>query len=95
MFELGPEAEIAHREVGALAADRTDHLVVVGGDEADWLAAGAGGAGLASSRIRHAADAEEAGLVSRDLLQPGDVMLFKASRGVGLERAIAALRGDD
>jgi UDP-N-acetylmuramyl pentapeptide synthase len=33
--------------------------------------------------------------VVRELAQPGDVLLFKASRGVALERAIEILRGDD
>jgi UDP-N-acetylmuramoyl-tripeptide--D-alanyl-D-alanine ligase len=95
MFELGPEAETAHREIGALAADRADLLILVGGDDAFWFADGAAAAGFDSSRIHRVEDAEAAGHVVRELAQPGDVLLFKASRGVALERAIEILRGDD
>jgi UDP-N-acetylmuramyl pentapeptide synthase len=43
------------------------------------------------SDVRHVPDSEAATEVLRDLLEPGDVMLVKGSRGVGLDRTVGAL----
>ncbi len=40
------------------------------------------------------ADAAEAAAVLEDLLAPGDLVLVKGSRGVGLEAVCAALRSE-
>ncbi|HET7559846.1 MAG TPA: UDP-N-acetylmuramoyl-tripeptide--D-alanyl-D-alanine ligase [Limnochordia bacterium] len=91
MLELGPEAPRYHREVGAYTAGRADLVVAVGRFGAE-LAAGARAAGVPAE---HLADPAAAGRRLRDLLQATDAVLFKASRGVGLERAIGALKGSD
>jgi UDP-N-acetylmuramyl pentapeptide synthase len=39
------------------------------------------------------ADAREAAALAGELLEPGDVMLVKGSRGVGLEVVAEALQG--
>ena len=85
MRELGPEAAHFHREIGARAADAGVALVVAVGAHAGDYALGYGG------DTREAADAEEAAALVRDLIEPGDVVLVKASRGVGLERVTRAL----
>jgi len=41
------------------------------------------------------ADVDEAIAVLEAELEPGDVVLIKASRAVGLERVASALLGDD
>jgi UDP-N-acetylmuramoyl-tripeptide--D-alanyl-D-alanine ligase len=65
--------------VGAYARERADVLVTVGP-----LAAAMGG--------DHAvADAAAAARLVDDLQQPGDTILVKASRGVGLEAVAEAL----
>jgi UDP-N-acetylmuramoyl-tripeptide--D-alanyl-D-alanine ligase len=95
MAELGPGAESAHRELGArCAALGVDHLVVVGDPsdpdvEVAALTVGAREAGVAA--VTEVADASQAATLVTRLVRPGDVVLVKASRVVGLERVVAAL----
>ena len=90
MLELGAEEERWHRETGAVAAATADLLVCVG-PRARILGEGAIAAGLSSSAVRHADSAEEAARLLAGELASGDAVLFKASRAIGLERAVAAL----
>ena len=92
MLELGPDEERLHREVGAQAARSADAIVAVG-TRGRWLADGARAAG--ASRIVTAEDAEEAASVLERDLAPGagDLVLLKASRGIGLERTVELLAG--
>lgn len=84
MLELGEESDALHREVGAeVVAREVDELVVVG-EAARPLAAGADGATGGRTRTRVVADADDAEALLRDELAPGDVVLFKSSRDAGL-----------
>lgn len=90
MLELGPDEEALHREIGARAAGVVDGLVTVG-DRGRWIADAARAAGLA--RVASAADALEAVAVLERQLAPGvgDLLLVKGSRGVELDRLVAAI----
>ncbi|MFO8075485.1 MAG: UDP-N-acetylmuramoyl-tripeptide--D-alanyl-D-alanine ligase [Actinomycetota bacterium] len=89
MAELGAGSEEAHREVGrACAAHGLDGVLVVG--EAAPIAEGARQAGFGGV-LEEVADAEEAGARLAALLGPGDAVLVKASRSVGLEGLAADL----
>ncbi len=90
MLELGAEEERWHRETGGLVAGKADLLVCVG-PRARILGEGAVAAGLSSSAVRHVSSAEEAVRLLAGELASGDAVLFKASRGIGLDRAVAAL----
>jgi UDP-N-acetylmuramyl pentapeptide synthase len=92
MLELGPDEERLHREIGALAAETADAIVAVG-DRGAWIAEGARAAG--AGVVHLAADAEEAASVLDAMVSPGpgDLVLLKASRGIGLERAVELLEG--
>ena len=92
MLELGPEEERWHREAGAAVPGRADVLVCVG-PRGRLIGEGAVAAGLPPGAVRRVASPEEAAELLASLLAPGDVALFKASRGIGLERAVAALGG--
>ena len=92
MLELGAEEDRWHREAGAAVAGRADLLVCVG-PRARILGEGAIAAGLPESAVRRVASPEEAAEFLAAVLAPGDEALFKASRGIGLERAVAALAG--
>jgi UDP-N-acetylmuramoyl-tripeptide--D-alanyl-D-alanine ligase len=92
MLELGADEERWHRETGAAAVGRADLLIAVGPRAAE-LAAGAVAAGFPSDRVRRVGSAEEAVEALRGLLSEGDVVLFKASHSVGLDRAVALLLG--
>ncbi|HSL98129.1 MAG TPA: UDP-N-acetylmuramoyl-tripeptide--D-alanyl-D-alanine ligase [Candidatus Deferrimicrobiaceae bacterium] len=91
MLELGRGSASGHRDVGIAAAATCDLLVVVG-QGAAGIAAGARGAGLDTSRVVEVRDREAALDALRARLRDGDVVLVKASRGVELDRLADALR---
>lgn len=90
MRELGAWSVDAHAEVGRLVATLgLDALVVVGaGESATALAAAARAAGVETVAVDSVA---EASAWSAAELAPGDAVLVKASRAVGLERVAHAL----
>jgi UDP-N-acetylmuramoyl-tripeptide--D-alanyl-D-alanine ligase len=86
MLELGPGEGRFHEEIGEHARDRgVDVLVTVGPRAAHMAAPFAG-------ETHTAADAAEAAGVVTGLVAPGDTVLVKASRGVGLEVVTEALQ---
>ncbi|GIU96763.1 MAG: UDP-N-acetylmuramoyl-tripeptide--D-alanyl-D-alanine ligase [Actinomycetota bacterium] len=92
MAELGPISDEAHEDVGALAARLGVETLVVVGEDARAIAAAAEREGLGPDDVVLVNDVETAARVVRDRARPGDVVLCKASRVVGLERVAEALR---
>jgi UDP-N-acetylmuramoyl-tripeptide--D-alanyl-D-alanine ligase len=99
MAELGDEALAEHDAVGRLAVRlNVSKLVAVGGREASWLQLGAYNEGSWGEESVHVSDAQAAVDLLRSELRPGDVVLVKASRSVGLEsvaQALLAVDGDN
>lgn len=94
MAELGDEAFAEHDAVGRLAVRlNVSKLVAVGGREASWLQLGAYNEGSWGEESVHVSDAQSAVDLLRRELRPGDVVLVKASRSVGLESVAQALLG--
>ncbi|WP_330326565.1 UDP-N-acetylmuramoyl-tripeptide--D-alanyl-D-alanine ligase [Streptomyces pseudovenezuelae] len=92
MAELGDEALAEHDAVGRLAVRlNVGKLVAVGGREASWLQLGAYNEGSWGEESVHVSDAQAAVDLLRSELRPGDVVLVKASRSVGLESIAEAL----
>jgi UDP-N-acetylmuramoyl-tripeptide--D-alanyl-D-alanine ligase len=91
MLELGPREREFHSQLGEQAAAAGVDVLVTVGPLATSIAESFGG------EAHSVADADEAALVVPELLAPGDVVLVKASRGVGLELVCRALgaRKDD
>jgi UDP-N-acetylmuramoyl-tripeptide--D-alanyl-D-alanine ligase len=88
MLELGRWAEPLHREVGNYAAVcGFDVLVGIRG-AACYMVDAVKRAGLTADAAFFFDDPAEAGRLVRTLAQPGDVILFKGSRGVHVERAL-------
>ena len=92
MLELGHAARDLHREVGLLAAERADWLFTLG-ELARDIAAGAAEHGLDNTHIVASTTVEALVSQLRPLLQPGDRVLVKGSRGMRMERVSALLRG--
>ena len=90
MLELGPDEERLHREIGSRAASAADALITVG-ERGRWIAEGAQVSG--ATWVRSTDDpAEAVAILERELAPgPGDLVLLKASRGIGLERAVGLL----
>lgn len=88
MLELGRWTEPLHRDVGNYAAVcGLDVLVGIRG-AACFMVDAVKRAGLTADAAFFFDDPEEAGRLVRTLAQPGDVILFKGSRGVHVERAL-------
>jgi len=94
MNELGDESRQRHEEAGALAARAgVAGLIVVGEDAAPMLT-GAKAERSWRGELISVPDAGGAVAALGNLLAPGDVVLVKASRAVGLERVAFALTGE-
>ena len=93
MYELGELAEEAHFHAGEQAATACDLLIAVGRADAAKIAQRARESGLPDGLVHHVADADSATELLRGVLRPGDVVLIKGSRGVGLDRTVKALAG--
>ncbi len=92
MLELGASAPELHRDVGRKCpALSVDWIVAVQGD-ARFFLQGAIEAGMAPERTVFFSTARDAEEFCRNLLQPGDLVLVKGSRGVQLEQIVDALR---
>ena len=90
MLELGDQSLALHREVAARALRLgLDGLVVVdGGPEGEAMLAAAQGL----ARLERVDTPAEAAVPLGRWLEPGDVLLLKASRGVALEQLIPLLQ---
>jgi UDP-N-acetylmuramoyl-tripeptide--D-alanyl-D-alanine ligase len=94
MLELGREAETLHRGIGRFAAEEgIDALVGVRG-AARSIVDEAVVAGMPASAVSFFESADEAGDFLRSYALPGDVVLFKGSRGVEVEKALERAFGE-
>ncbi|MFL5826795.1 MAG: UDP-N-acetylmuramoyl-tripeptide--D-alanyl-D-alanine ligase [Thermoleophilaceae bacterium] len=83
MAELGPDAERWHEELGRHARDLGIGLLITVGELGLGFARGFDG------ETHSVATPEEAGALLEEIAQPGDRVLVKGSRSVGLERVLA------
>jgi UDP-N-acetylmuramoyl-tripeptide--D-alanyl-D-alanine ligase len=93
MAELGRFAAAEHERIGELLAGLDVSELVVVGPWGEAMATAAVGAGLPAGRVHATADPSEAEAVVRSIMRPGDVVLIKASRVVGLRRIAEELGG--
>ena len=85
MLELGPGSVDAHAALGELAADLGFNEVIAVGDFASDIVAGT------ASNVVDARVADRDSIAGGISLSPGDVVLIKGSRGIGLEKVAEAL----
>jgi alanine racemase len=91
MLDLGDHAEEAHRELGIVCANLELDRLICFGERAHWIGESAVQHGMEPTAISHLEEMEA--LVERldEKLQSGDVVLFKGSRRLELDRAAEAL----
>ncbi|HEX5068753.1 MAG TPA: UDP-N-acetylmuramoyl-tripeptide--D-alanyl-D-alanine ligase [Vicinamibacterales bacterium] len=95
MLELGQSSLALHEACGRQAAlSGVDVLVAVGGPAADGLVAGAVAAGLPEDRTRRYADATTAASEVPALIEAGDLVLVKGSRGTRMDLVVDRLAAD-
>ncbi len=91
MLELGEAGPTLHQEVGHLAWQSGVEELIVLGELAAMIAAGAREAGMTSAHIHEVTRHQEAVSVLERLLRPRDVVLVKGSRGMTMERVVEAM----
>jgi UDP-N-acetylmuramoyl-tripeptide--D-alanyl-D-alanine ligase len=90
MLELGEREHEFHRESGAAIPPSVDVVIAVG-PRSQSLLDGARSSGFADDRLHHFDKAEEAGEFLKDFIRDGDLVLIKASRGIGLDKIVSQL----
>lgn len=91
MLEIGKYTPEAHQRIGELVPKVFGLLVTVGA-RAKFIAEGAKENGMAQKNIFSFDTAEEAGKAVQDLMRKGDLVLVKASRGIGLDKVVEEIR---
>jgi UDP-N-acetylmuramoyl-tripeptide--D-alanyl-D-alanine ligase len=90
MLELGDYEERGHRMVGGRAAQVADQLITVG-ERAHWIAEEARASGMSEGSVVEFEDDEQVTGYLQGRIREGDVVLVKGSRGMELDRVVAAL----
>ena len=95
MLALGSDSPALHRKVGEHLPEKKIDLLFTLGQEADQIAVGARQKGMATEQIKKNPMADSPEKTAQALLaelKKGDVVLFKASRAIGMERVIDYLK---
>lgn len=90
MLELGKHTEEAHKNIGKMAKENCDVLIVVG-PRAQAIKFGAIEAGMNSTNIFEFLDSSQAGEFVKTFVQKGDLTLVKGSQGMRMERVVEAI----
>lgn len=91
MAELGTLTELAHFELGEEVARSAVDVLVSVGELGRRISDGAKAAGMPEDVVRPCANADEASEVIDDVVEPGDTVLVKASRVMGLETVVEGM----
>ena len=94
MLELGPCTQAEHYKVGRLTAEQADQLFAFG-PNGIRVAKGALTGGMVSGKARAFTDRRQLVLELKRLARPGDVILFKGSRGMHMELALELFFQDE
>ena len=87
MLELGDHSRAAHEKVGALAAQKADMLLCYGPESVN-MRGGALAGGMKEENALSFQDRAELAAELKRRARPGDVLLFKGSRGMQMELAL-------
>ncbi|HEV2720952.1 MAG TPA: UDP-N-acetylmuramoyl-tripeptide--D-alanyl-D-alanine ligase [Thermoanaerobaculia bacterium] len=90
MLELGERELDYHADAGRNVPQSIDVVVGVG-KRSRALLDGARQAGFADDRLHHFDDAQSAAEFLKSFIKDGDLVLIKASRGIGLDKIVTAL----
>lgn len=91
MLELGKYSDEAHKIIGESAGELFDILVTIG-QQGKLMAQSAKDKGMKEENIFSFTKSNEAIGKVRNIIQEGDLVLVKASRGIGLDRIVDEIR---
>jgi UDP-N-acetylmuramoyl-tripeptide--D-alanyl-D-alanine ligase len=92
MLELGEHEAEAHRGIGAIAGRNVDRLYLAGSLMTRYAAEEALRTGIAADAVICCSTHDEIAEHLHRTIQSGDVILFKGSRGMAMEKAAALLK---
>jgi UDP-N-acetylmuramoyl-tripeptide--D-alanyl-D-alanine ligase len=90
MLELGKHTIEAHKNIGKIAKEYVDMLIVVG-PRAKNIKEGAAEAGMKAENIFEYLESHGAGEFMKTFIKKGDVVLVKGSQGMRMERVVEAI----
>ena len=93
MRELGSVSEDEHRKIGTYVVGKTDVLVTVG-ESAKHIASAAVASGMNQDVVFSFDKADGVGNFLQDRLQPGDLLLVKASQGTRCEKVVKEIMAE-
>ena len=94
MLELGPTEADFHRQAGRQVAENGWKFLLAVGPLARHIAEGARTAGLPEGRVLTFSTSDEASARISALVEDGDLILVKGSRGIKTERVVERLKDD-
>ncbi len=94
MLELGICTQAEHYKVGRIAAEKADILLAYGPNN-DRMVSGAITGGMSDSCAKAFEDKERLCAMLKQMAKPGDVILFKGSRGMRLEQVLEKFLTED
>lgn len=90
MLELGEHSKKAHTQVGEEACACAD-MIFAAGSWSENIISGAVGAGFPAEKALHFPNVAQLSEKLKSILEPGDVLLVKGSRGMKMEQVIEAI----
>ena len=94
MLELGDCAQAEHYRIGRIAAQKADYVFTYGPHSARIIDGTVTG-GMPENRGRLFTDRDALAETLKNTVKPGDVVLFKASRGIRLDLVLQAFLKDE
>jgi UDP-N-acetylmuramyl pentapeptide synthase len=94
MLEIGNYCESAHREMGSLIAKTDTNYLLLIGDKAKYIGEEANRKGFPKKNTLFFENKEVLINYLKQNLKEGDILLFKASRGIALETVIKEILSD-
>ena len=94
MLELGVCTQAEHYKLGRIVAEQADVLLAYGPNSVRVLN-GARTGGMPDTKARAFTDRDRLADVLRQIVKPGDVILFKGSRGMQMELVLEAFLQED
>jgi UDP-N-acetylmuramoyl-tripeptide--D-alanyl-D-alanine ligase len=92
MLELGKFSLQAHESIGMLVGESADLLITVG-PQAKFIAeAAASAGGMSAKNVKSFDSVDDASVFAKNLLRAGDLVLVKASRGIGLDKLVEKIK---
>ena len=94
MLELGACTQAEHYRIGRIAAEKAD-LLLVYGPNGKRVLSGAFTGGMSDTRAMAFEDRNKLAATLKRMAKPGDVILFKGSRGMRMELILEKFLADE